>query len=93
MTGVQTCALPIYAYWFKPDFQFYAIFLGLIGSIFSQVGDLIASKIKRIFDIKDFGKIMPGHGGVLDRFDSLIITLPLVYYFMVLFNYVNDKWI
>ena len=80
-----------YAHYFKPEFQFYAIFLGLIGSVLSQVGDLIASKIKRIFDIKDFGKIMPGHGGVLDRFDSLIITLPLVYYFMVLFYYVSDK--
>jgi len=93
--GIVACLIVsyLYAVWFKPDFQFYAIFLGLIGSIFSQVGDLIASKIKRIFDIKDFGKIMPGHGGVLDRFDSLIITLPLVYYFMVLFNYVNDKWI
>lgn len=92
--GIVVCVIVsyLYAYWFKPDFQFYAIFLGLVGSVFSQVGDLIASKIKRIFDIKDFGKIMPGHGGVLDRFDSLIITLPLVYYFMVLFNYVNDKW-
>lgn len=80
-----------YAHFFMPEFEFYAILLGLIGSILSQVGDLIASKIKRIFDIKDFGKIMPGHGGVLDRFDSLIITLPLVYYFMVLFYYVSDK--
>ena len=83
----------LYAVWRKPDFQIYAIFLGLIGGILSQVGDLIASKIKRIVDIKDFGKLMPGHGGVLDRFDSLIIILPVVYYFMVLFNYVNDKWI
>ncbi len=93
--GIVACLIVsfLYAYWFNPDFQYYAIFLGLIGSVFSQVGDLIASKIKRIFDIKDFGKLMPGHGGVLDRFDSLIITLPIVYYFMVLFNYLNDKLI
>ncbi len=93
--GIIACLIIsfLYARIGKPDFQFYAIFLGLIGSIMSQIGDLIASKIKRIFNIKDFGKIMPGHGGVLDRFDSLIITLPLVYYFMVLFNYFSDKLI
>jgi len=89
--GIIACLILSFSYalWGKPEFQFFAIFLGLIGSILSQIGDLIASKIKRIFDIKDFGKIMPGHGGVLDRFDSLIITLPLVYYFMVLFNYIS----
>lgn len=93
--GMVACVIfsYLYALWGKPDFQIYALFLGLVGGALSQVGDLIASKFKRIVDIKDFGKLMPGHGGVLDRFDSLIITLPLVYYFMVLFNYVNDKWI
>ena len=87
--GVIACLIFSYAYAsiFNPDFQLYAVFLGLIGSMLSQVGDLIASKIKRIFNIKDFGKIMPGHGGVLDRFDSLLITMPLVYYFIVIFNF------
>lgn len=55
--------------------------LALIGSIISQVGDLTASRIKRIAGIKDYGKIMPGHGGVLDRFDSIIFTAPIVYYY------------
>lgn len=89
--GIIACLIVsfTYAHYIEPDFQFLAIFMAFIGSILSQMGDLIASKIKRIFDIKDFGKIMPGHGGVLDRFDSLIITLPLVYYFMVLFKYIN----
>jgi phosphatidate cytidylyltransferase len=54
-----------------------------------MVGDLIASRIKRITHIKDFGKIMPGHGGVLDRFDSLIVTIPLVYYFIVIFEWLH----
>lgn len=89
--GIIACLIVSFAYahFVEPDFQFLAIFMAFVGSILSQMGDLIASKIKRIFDIKDFGKIMPGHGGVLDRFDSLIITLPLVYYFMVLFKYIN----
>lgn len=49
------------------------------GSILSQFGDLTASSIKRYTKIKDFGKIMPGHGGVLDRFDSVIFTSPTIY--------------
>lgn len=86
--GVIACLIASYMFarLLHPDFQIYAIFLGLIGSIVSQIGDLIASKIKRIFNLKDFGNIMPGHGGVLDRFDSVIFTMPLVYYFMVFFN-------
>lgn len=48
------------------------ILLSLVISIFSQVGDLIASKFKRTYDIKDFSQVFPGHGGVLDRFDSAL---------------------
>lgn len=55
--------------------------LAIIASIISQIGDLVASKIKRIVNIKDYGFIMPGHGGVLDRFDSIIFSAPLIYYF------------
>ncbi|GFI60867.1 phosphatidate cytidylyltransferase [Clostridiales bacterium] len=55
---------------------------GFVGSIFSQIGDLAASAMKRYVGIKDFGKIMPGHGGVLDRFDSVLFTAPVVYYSM-----------
>ena len=45
-----------------------------------MVGDLAASAIKRNFDIKDYGKLIPGHGGVLDRFDSMIITAPIIFF-------------
>ncbi len=55
------------------------MFLGLCGSICGQIGDLAASGIKRSFGIKDFGKCIPGHGGILDRFDSVIFTAPLIY--------------
>ena len=51
-----------------------------VGGVISQVGDLAASAIKRNHDIKDYGKLIPGHGGILDRFDSVIITAPIIFY-------------
>ncbi|MBR6258404.1 MAG: phosphatidate cytidylyltransferase [Lachnospiraceae bacterium] len=53
--------------------------LGTCGSVVGQIGDLAASAIKRDFGIKDYGKVIPGHGGVMDRFDSVIFTAPLIY--------------
>lgn len=53
--------------------------IGLVGSVFAQFGDLAASSIKRYTKIKDYGKIIPGHGGILDRFDSVLFTAPIVY--------------
>ncbi|MBC7765992.1 MAG: phosphatidate cytidylyltransferase [Hyphomonadaceae bacterium] len=60
--------------------------LGLLCGVTAQIGDLSASLIKRQYNIKDFGNIMPGHGGVLDRFDSLLFVAPTVYYFVLFFN-------
>ena len=54
--------------------------IGGMGSIISQIGDLAASGIKRNYDIKDYGHLIPGHGGILDRYDSIIITAPIVYF-------------
>lgn len=51
-----------------------------VGALISMVGDLVASAIKRNQNIKDYGKLIPGHGGILDRFDSVIITAPVIYY-------------
>ena len=56
---------------------------GIVGSILSQIGDLAASAIKRTVGIKDYGTLIPGHGGVLDRFDSVMFTAPAVYYIML----------
>ncbi|HHW45878.1 MAG TPA: phosphatidate cytidylyltransferase [Clostridiales bacterium] len=57
-----------------------------IFSIAGMLGDLMASYIKRNCNIKDYGNILPGHGGVLDRFDSLLITAPLFYAFIQIFK-------
>ena len=57
----------------------YAI-IGAAGGAISQIGDLAASAIKRYHNIKDYGKLIPGHGGILDRFDSVIFTAPIIYY-------------
>ena len=53
---------------------------GVIGSVAAIIGDLSASAIKRDNDIKDFGSIIPGHGGVLDRFDSVLLAAPIIYW-------------
>ncbi|MCI0829403.1 MAG: phosphatidate cytidylyltransferase [Chloroflexi bacterium] len=59
-----------------------AVIGGVVGVV-AQWGDLIESKLKRIADVKDAGSIIPGHGGLLDRLDSLLLTLPAVYYLLV----------
>ena len=58
--------------------------IGAVGGAISQIGDLAASAIKRYHNIKDYGKLIPGHGGILDRFDSVIFTAPIIYYLAVL---------
>lgn len=51
-----------------------------VGAVISMIGDLTASAIKRNYEIKDYGKLIPGHGGILDRFDSVIFTAPIIFY-------------
>ena len=65
----------------EPDYLM-GVVISLVCSVASQFGDLAASCIKREHGIKDFGSIMPGHGGVMDRFDSVIFISPLVYIFV-----------
>lgn len=81
-TLAATICSIVYCYYLVPSLFPYSGILGLVGSLLSQVGDLSASSIKRQFEVKDFGNIMPGHGGILDRFDSILVVLPLVYFIM-----------
>ncbi len=55
-----------------------------VGAVMSMVGDLAASAVKRNMGIKDYGKLIPGHGGIMDRFDSVIVTAPMTYFLTVL---------
>lgn len=63
--------------------------IAAVAGLISMVGDLCASAIKRNYDIKDYGKLIPGHGGIMDRFDSMMITAPIIYYLAILFMQVQ----
>ncbi|NLY87246.1 MAG: phosphatidate cytidylyltransferase [Clostridiales bacterium] len=75
----------IYGYFFIPFAVGQSIIIGIIGGAVSQAGDLSASAFKRKMGIKDYGNLIPGHGGIMDRFDSVIFTAPFVYYFVIFF--------
>ena len=70
-----------------PGNNILAAFLGLMVSIVAQIGDLAESMFKREFKIKDSGRILGEHGGILDRFDSMIFVVPTVYYILKFFVY------
>ena len=55
-----------------------------VGALISMVGDLAASAIKRNKEIKDYGTLIPGHGGILDRFDSIMLAAPVMYYCIII---------
>lgn len=79
----------IYTYLCPSDTNYiFAVLYAVSASVISQMGDIFFSCIKREHDIKDFGNLMPGHGGVMDRFDSIILTAPLTYLFITITNFI-----
>lgn len=86
--GVFTIVVSLILYHYYNMFPMsYYIILAIIVWVIGTTGDLIESKLKRSYSIKDSGKIMPGHGGFLDRFDSFLFVLP----FVVLLTYIYNK--
>jgi phosphatidate cytidylyltransferase len=61
------------------------LMISLIASVMGTFGDLLESKLKRMANVKDSGSIMPGHGGFLDRFDSLLVATPFVWLYVQIF--------
>ncbi|MBN1382725.1 MAG: phosphatidate cytidylyltransferase [Deltaproteobacteria bacterium] len=84
LIGGSIGACVIYQQILLPEFSVvHAVILGFIGSILGQLGDLCESLIKRASGVKDSGSVLPGHGGILDRLDSLLFVAPFVYYYYV----------
>jgi len=74
----------IFGYFIVPRLFMHCLIIGLIGGIVSQFGDLTASAMKRKMGVKDYGNLIPGHGGIMDRFDSVIFMAPTLYYYIML---------
>ena len=74
----------IFGYIVVPEIWWHCLIMGLIAAVFSQFGDLTASAYKRKMGIKDYGNLIPGHGGIMDRFDSVLFTAPVIFYYIAL---------
>lgn len=79
----------LFGYFFMEgtELLIHCLIIGALGGVVSQFGDLTASIFKRKMGIKDYGNLIPGHGGILDRFDSVLFTGPMVYYYITLIMY------
>ncbi|MDB9524860.1 phosphatidate cytidylyltransferase [Oscillatoria sp. CS-180] len=87
-TGIAVVLAP----WLTPFSPLHALCLGLLLSLMGFIGDVTVSALKRDLKLKDSGTLLPGHGGILDRIDSLTYTAPLFFHFTVYF-YVGGQWL
>lgn len=86
LAGIYSFFLPQgAAQMFQWDIHVVFVCIGVLCSVVSQMGDLAASAMKRNYGIKDYSSLIPGHGGILDRFDSILFVSPLVYYLLIWF--------
>jgi len=85
---ITTIGAAFLVYYIYPQLELLNwIIISLIITFFGIYGDLIESLFKRSVNLKDSGKIMPGHGGILDRFDSTLLALPMVFFYLKIINY------
>jgi len=88
--GIAGCilAMLLFGFYYNSVLKvplYHFVLLGVLCGVVSQIGDWAASAVKRAMNIKDYGNIMPGHGGVLDRLDSVMFVAPVVYFYIILF--------
>lgn len=87
---IFSCIAGYFIYYFTHYLNFQSwLGMAIILSVFGTIGDLIQSKFKRQAGVKDSGKLMPGHGGLFDRLDSIIFSSPFVYAYLLILNYVS----
>ncbi len=83
------CAL--FGYFCFPSLMLHCMVIGVLGGLVAEAGDLTASMFKRGMGIKDYGNLIPGHGGIMDRFDSVIFVAPVVCYYILFV--LENKWL
>ena len=87
MVGLSVQSLSVLFMAYLQTLDIHILFLAtmtVILSVFGQIGDLVESALKRHYQVKDSGNILPGHGGILDRFDSLLFVWPLIHFLNLL---------
>jgi phosphatidate cytidylyltransferase len=85
---VLTLVLSYFIEHYQPELRGNWMIVGFLVAAFAPLGDLVESQLKRNFGVKDSGNIIPGHGGVLDRLDSFIICVPVVYLYFILEKFI-----
>lgn len=85
---ILTLILSFFIEKYNADLRGNWVVVGFLVAVFAPIGDLVESQLKRSFGAKDSGNIIPGHGGILDRLDSFIITVPVVYLYFILEKFI-----